>query len=157
MVPNKTDKPRVFIDADVLIAGSASPSEHSASLVILRMSEITLIEAITSEQVIAEAERNVGEKIPRALPAFRLLASKCVRIVQDPLRSDIEPNRGLADPKDLPLLAAAVRETCPWLATFNVKHYQPGHPSVTVLKPGDLVLRVRDLLAHLSITSPPTG
>ena len=51
---------------------------------------------------------------------------------------------------DLPILAAAVRENCPWLTTFNIRHYQPGHPSVSVLKPGDLILRVRYLLATLS-------
>ena len=35
-------KPRVFVDADVLFAGAASPSEHGASFVVLRMAEITL-------------------------------------------------------------------------------------------------------------------
>jgi hypothetical protein len=41
-------KPRVFVDADVLFAGVASADEHSASLLILRLSEITLIEAVAS-------------------------------------------------------------------------------------------------------------
>ncbi len=45
----RAHKPRVFVDADVLFAGSASPSEHSASLVVLRLAEITLIEALASE------------------------------------------------------------------------------------------------------------
>jgi hypothetical protein len=35
-------RPRVFVDAEVLFAGAASPSEHGASLVVLRMAEITL-------------------------------------------------------------------------------------------------------------------
>jgi hypothetical protein len=52
-------------------------------------------------------------------------------------------------PKDLPLLVAAVRENCPWLLTFNLRHYQPGHPDVTVTRPGDFVLRVRELLTRL--------
>ena len=46
------DKPRVFVDADVLFAGAAAPSEHGASLVVLRMAEITLIDALASPQVI---------------------------------------------------------------------------------------------------------
>ena len=37
-------KPRVFVDSDVLFAGAASGAEHGASLVVLRMAEITLIE-----------------------------------------------------------------------------------------------------------------
>jgi hypothetical protein len=38
----------VFVDADVLFAGAAAPSEHGASLVVLRMAEIPLIEAVAA-------------------------------------------------------------------------------------------------------------
>jgi len=31
-----------------------------------------------------------------------------------------------------------------------VRDYRPGHPRVTVLRPGDLLVRVRDLLAGLA-------
>jgi hypothetical protein len=69
----KRGRPRVFVDADVIFAGSASPSEHSASLVTLRMGEITLVDAVTSRQAITEVERNLAEKISGALTTFRLL------------------------------------------------------------------------------------
>jgi predicted nucleic acid-binding protein len=143
-------KPRIFIDADVLFAGATSPNEHSASNLLLRMAELTLIEAITSTQVITEAERNLLDKIPNALPAFQMLVSRCLRVVEDPDPEEIAKYVGLANSEDLPILAAAVQEGCSLLATFNTRHYQPGHPSVVVLKPGDLVLRVRYLLARLS-------
>ena len=144
-----TSKPRVFVDADVLFAGVAAPSDHGASLVILRMAEITLIEAVTSQQVVVEAERNLAEKLPKSLPAFRLIVSRCMRVVPDPRPADILPHAGLADPKDLPILVAAVREGCPWLVTFNTRHYQPGLSSITVLRPGDFLVKARHLLAHL--------
>lgn len=149
MEANKPAKPRIFMDADVLFAGAASPNEHSASNLILRMAELTLIEVITSTQVITEAERNLESKIPKALPAFRLLVSRSLKIVEDPAPVELASHRGLADPQDLPILIAAVREDCDLLTTFNVRHYQPGHPSITVLKPGDLVLRIRYLLSQL--------
>lgn len=142
-------RPRVFVDADVLFAGAASPGEHGASLTVLRLAEITLIEAVTCRQVITEAERNLEEKLPEALPAFRLLVSRCLRVVDDPLPEDLGPCGGMAHPEDLPILVAAAREGCPWLVTFNVRHFQPGHPAVTVLHPGDLLCRVRELLAAL--------
>lgn len=145
-----TPKPRVFVDADVLFAGAASPSDHAASLVVLRMAEITLIEAIASRQVITEAERNLAGYLPDVLPVFQSIVSRCLRVVPDPSPTELDPIRGLADPKDAPLLAAAVREACPWLVTFNVRHYQPGHPSVKVVRPGEFVQQVRGLLAHLS-------
>ncbi|UCC63638.1 MAG: PIN domain-containing protein [Anaerolineae bacterium] len=143
-------KPRIFVDAGVLFAGAASPSEHGASLLVLRMAEITLTEAFTSQQVIAEAERNLAQKLPQALPAFRLIVSRCLHVVPDPSSADLQPHSGLADPEDLPILVAALREGCPWLVTFNVRHYQPGHPDVTVLRPGEFLLRVRDRLTRLT-------
>ncbi|MCG2769909.1 MAG: PIN domain-containing protein [Chloroflexota bacterium] len=149
MSPASHRRPRVFVDADVLFAGAASPSEHGASLTILRMAEITLIEAIASRQVVTEAERNLDEKLPETLPAFRLLVSRCLRLVPDPCPDDLPAYEGAADAKDLPILVVAVREECSWLVTFNVRHFRPGHPDVTVLKPGDFVQRVRGLLAAL--------
>jgi len=148
-------KPRVLIDADVLFAGTASPSEHGASLLIMRMAEITLIEAIAPQQVIVETERNLADKLPQSLPAFRLIVSRCLRLVPDPTPADLAPYQGLADPEDLPILVVALREGCPWLATFNVRHYQPEHPSVTALRPGDLLQCVRELLAHLAVEREP--
>jgi len=143
-------KLRVFVDADVLIAGAASPNAHSASLVVLQMAEITLIEALTSEQVIEEAGRNLLEKLPAALATFRLLVERCLRVVSAPDRSALELYQGLADPKDLPILVAAALAGCPWLVTFNVRHYRPGHSTVKVVTPGEFVMHVRDTLVHLS-------
>ena len=149
MSPSSPNKPLVFVDADVLFAGAASPTEHGASLLILRLAEITLIEAVTSEQVITEAERNLEAKVPKALPAFHYLVNRCLRFVKDPEPEDLQPYKDLADPKDLPILVTALRESCPWLVTFNTRYYQPGHKNVSVVTPGDFVLRIRDLLTHL--------
>ncbi len=152
MPPTSRRRPRVFVDADALFAGAAAPSDHGASLVILRLAEITLIEAVTSQQAVTEAERNLGEKLPQALPAFRLIVSRCLRVVPDPQLGELLAHEGRADPKDLPILVAAVRAGCSWLVTFNTRHFQPGHPDVIVLRPGDFVLRVRDLLARLDLS-----
>ena len=84
MPPTSRRRPRLFVDADALFAGAAAPSDHGASLVILRLAEITLIEAVTLQQAVTEAERNLGEKLPQALPAFRLIVSRCLRVVPDP-------------------------------------------------------------------------
>jgi hypothetical protein len=144
-----TPKIRVFIDSDVLFASAASPGEYSAGLVILKMAEITLIEAIASEQVLVEVDRNLSDKMPKAIPAFRMLVNRCLRIVDDPTLEEVQALSGSADPKDLPILAAAEREDCAFLTTYNVRHFQPGLKHITVLKPGDLVLRIRYLLARL--------
>lgn len=149
MSPSSPNKPLVFVDANVLFAGAASPTEHGASLLILRLAEITLIEAVTSEQVITEAERNLKAKVPKALPAFHHLVNRCLRFVKDPKPEDLQSYKDLADPKDLPILVTALRESCPWLVTFNTRHYQPGHKNISVVTPGEFVLRIRDLLTQL--------
>lgn len=146
---NKSDRPRVFVDADVLFAGAASPSQHSASLVVLRMAEITLIEALASRQVVIEAERNLQAKMPRALPAFRMLVQRCLQVVPDPTKDEVEEHAGRAHEKDLPILVAAVRENCPWLVTFNLSDYQPGHNAITVLRLGGFLQEVRYLLGRM--------
>lgn len=142
-------KPRVFVDADVLFAGAASPSEHGASLLILRLGELTLIEAVTSEQVLTEAERNLKAKLPEALPLFRLLVERALTVIPSPAAEDVAIHEGRAHPKDLPILVAALQARCSWLVTFNVRHYQPGHPEVQVVRPGEFIRRVREALASL--------
>ena len=87
--------------------------------------------------------------MPKALPVFHHLVNRCLRFVKDPEPEDLQPYKDLADPKDLPILVTALRETCPWLVTFNTRHYQPGHKNISVVNPGDLVLRIRDLLTQL--------
>jgi hypothetical protein len=151
MAVERPRKLRVFVDADMLFAGAASPSEHSASLVILRLAEITLIDALASQQVVIEAERSLAAKLPGALPTFQLIVSRCLRVVPDPQPADLRPHLGLAHREDLPILVAALQEGCQWLVTFNVRHFQPGHHNLAVLRPGDFVMRVRDLLAHLAV------
>ncbi len=151
MSPPDIAKPRVFVDSDALFAGAAASSRYGASLVLLRMAEITLIDALVCHQVITEVERNLSAKLPAALPAFKLLVSKCLRVTPDPTPAELIACQGLADPKDLPILAAAVREQCPWLVTFNGRHFQPGHPAVTVLRPGEFIMFVREHLVGLSI------
>ena len=144
-----SSRPRVFLDADVIVAASASPSERGASMVILRLAEITLIEAITSEQVMLEVRRNLEAKLPQALPIFESIANRCFRVFPDPTSAELERHADRANEEDLPILVAASLAVCPWLVTFNVRHFQPGLPSVTVLRPGDYVRRARDMLSRL--------
>ena len=73
-----------MVDADVLFAGSASPSDRSASTVVLKLSDLTLIDGVASGQVVAEAEKNLTEKVPAAVPRFQELAAACLRVVPGP-------------------------------------------------------------------------
>ncbi len=141
-------KLRVFFDADVIFAGAASPVAHRASTVALRMSEITLIHGIASQQAITEVERNLTAKLPAKLPEFHLLVSRCLEIVSDPASTDLPHYSGQADPKDLPILVAALQADCSYLLTFNLRHYNPTDNTITVQRPGTFVLTLRHLMSQ---------
>jgi len=140
-------KPRIFIDANVLIAGSASVS--GASHIILHLSDLTVIECIISQQVKVEAERNLREKMPQALPAFGLLVESAVKLVDDPDENQLVSLQGQAHVEDLPLLAAALLYRCHYLVTFNVRHYRPEGEKIVVLRPGEFLYRIRQQLMGL--------
>lgn len=148
---SKISKPLIFLDADVIFAGSASRTQHGASLVVLRLGELTLLDCITSEQAVVEVERNLAAKLPSKLPEFRLLVSRCLRVVSDPELNDLPPWFGQADPKELPLLVTAVREGCSHLLTFNTRHYFPRGDVIKIQRPGKFLLSIRMLLSEIKI------
>jgi len=142
------NRPRVFFDADVLLAGSASTT--GASHILLRLSELTVIEGLSSQQATTEARRNLQLKLPDAVSAFDALVSAAVQVVPDPDPGDISPYADEADRKDAPILAAACLQNCDYLVTFNTSDYWPPERSILVLEPGSLLARIRDRLAALA-------
>ena len=79
--------PRIFVGADVIFCGAASPMEQGASHVTLLLAEVGLIDAVTSQQAVVEVERNLAAKMPKALLSFRHLIDRSLRIVPEPVRS----------------------------------------------------------------------
>jgi hypothetical protein len=148
-MPDAADRLRVYVDADVLLVSSASPTAHSAGQVVLGLSEITLIHAITSELAVEECERNLVARVPEAVPTFRQLVRRALNVTPAPSKRSVRRLVGRADWKDVPHLACALDQRCPYLVTYNVSDYEPGHPDVQVVRPGVLVRRVRGQLARL--------
>lgn len=143
---------RVYCDADVLIAGCASDNERAAPLVLLTASEITLLDLITSDVAIEECRRNLHRLVTqtRTRDALRSTLESIVHhaldVVPPPPPSVEKHFRRRADAKDAVHLACAVEQACPFLITWNLNDYHPGHEAVTVLTPGALVRRLR---AHI--------
>lgn len=149
---------RVFVDADVLFAAVASPSlvaSGSASKIVLSLAELTLIEAITSKQAVAECSRNLRAKLKSAEAAeqaddlLRRIIARSLRVAENSSAEIVRALEGQAHWKDLPLLAAALREECHVLTTFNVRDYQPGDPSIRIMRPGELVSEARGIFGLL--------
>lgn len=144
----EAEAPRLFLDADVLVAGSASTT--GASHFLLRLAELGVIDAVSSEQAKAEAQRNLAAKLPAALPMFRALADAACRWVDDPPSERLEEVEDEADPKDVPILAAAVDAGCEALVTFNTRDYRPSGRGIRIEKPGEFLSRLRARLGELA-------
>ncbi|MBK8050848.1 MAG: PIN domain-containing protein [Anaerolineales bacterium] len=115
---------RVFVDANVLMAGADSRS--GASHVVLRLAEAGLFRLVVCRQVLDEAERNLRKKLPRALPAFAaLLAELPLEIVADPDDESCQQWAGVIERKDTPILAAAVDAQVDRLITLNTRDFTP--------------------------------
>ncbi len=142
-------RPKVYLDTDVLLA--AAGSTKGASHLIIKLSELTLIEGVISEAVRVEAERNLIAKLPHALPAYRaFLKSAKLREIPLPSPDQMKLYHQQADPKDLPHLVAACLAGCHYLVTHNTRHYAPKPGTIEVLNPGALLERIRQQLSRLA-------
>lgn len=139
----------VFLDADVIFAGSAAPMAHSASHIVLQLGEMTLIDCVTSIQAITEVGRNLADKLPSKLSEFQLIVSRSLRVVSDPELEELRQYKGQADPKDLPILVATMREKCASLLTFNMRHYHPSTATIAIQRPGKFIQTVRAVLSQI--------
>jgi hypothetical protein len=117
--------------------------------VLLTLSEITLVEGITSEIAVEECRRNLRAKLPGALDDFEHLVGRAPTVRESPGQESLILHEGRADWKDLPNLVSALEANCQYQTTNNVEDYEPGHPDVQALRPGTLVRRVRERLSSL--------
>ena len=136
----KTDPVAVCLDADVLIAGLLS--RRGASHAILILGEIGLLQVVLPEAAVEEVRRNLAAKLPEASPLFQeFLRAVAVRIYRPGPRNR-ERARSLADPKDIPIMAAAIGASARLLVTHNLRHFRSGE-GVRVIRPRQLLEEAR--------------
>lgn len=139
---------RIFADANVLIAGA--DSRTGASNAVLLMAEIGLFRLVVSRLVLDEAERNLRKKLPRALPNFaRQMAQIELEIVPPPSDEEVQQWVEVIEPKDAPILAAAVSAQVDRLLTLNSKDFTPevmAKSGLHILSPGEFVQEIRELV-----------
>ncbi len=142
----------LFIDSSALVAGILSASGASRALLLL--SEAGSIDLTISEQVIAETERAIARKVPRALPDVRrAILSSRAQIVHDPSPGEVRKCLAMmSDPTDVPILVAGMKAGVDYLVTLNRRHFLDD-PQVARLSglrigtPGDAPGWVRGRLA----------
>jgi predicted nucleic acid-binding protein len=144
--------PNLFFDSSALFAGVVSADGASRALLIV--AEGGSITITVSEQVVAETERSLALKVPRALPAYReALRSTGLRIVQNPSAEDVRVYMNvIVHQADVPIVVAAMQAKVDYLVTLNRRHFidDPGvatRSGVRIGTPGDALVWVRGQLA----------
>jgi len=139
---------RVFVDANVLIAGTDSQS--GASNAVLKMGEIGMFQLVVCKQVLDEAERNLRKKLPRALPNFAAqMARLRLEILPDPTIEQVKPWKEIIEAQDAPILCAAVASGADRFITLNTKDFTldvAKHSGLTIQTPAQFVEEVRELV-----------
>lgn len=139
---------RVFVDANVLIAGTDSQS--GASNAVLKLAEVGLFQLVVCTQVLDEAERNLRKKLPRALPNFAAqMARLRLEILPDPTPEQVKPWQDIIETKDAPILCAAVVSHVDRLITLNMKDFTPAvaeQSGLTIQTPAEFVEEIRRLV-----------
>jgi len=146
-------KVNVFLDSSALIA--VIVSAQGAARALLLLGEDEKIHLTVSEQVIAEVERNLARKAPRALPFGReTIKSARIRVRRNPSAAEVAQYLDWIDhPADVPILVAARAARVDFLATLNRRHFleNPNVASRSGLRigtPGDVLAWVRQRLSQ---------
>jgi predicted nucleic acid-binding protein len=141
---------RVFVDANVLIAGADSQS--GASNAVLKLGEVGLFQLVVCRQVLDEAERNLRKKLPRALPNFAAqMARLRLEILPDPSPDQVYPWEAIIEATDAPILCAAVAGQVDRFITLNTKDFTPkvaAYSGLVIQTPAEFVEEVRRMVSE---------
>ena len=142
--------PTVFVDANILIAGSAS--ETGASRVVLAQAEYGMIQLVVTRQILLETERNIRLKLPAVLPRLsELLLHLNLHILDDPEPAQYARWLSIIEAKDAPILEAAVQCEPDFFLTLNSKDFTTAVAQSTgliILSPSEFVQHIRFMFSE---------
>ncbi len=142
----------IFLDSSALIAGIVSA--QGASRALLLLAEDEKIRIVVSEEVIAEVERNIARKAPKAVPFAREIILRAnIQILRDPPAAEVLAHQDwVSHAADAPILVAAARAGVDFLATLITKHFiddleASQRSGLRIGTPGDALAWVRGQLS----------
>jgi len=134
------DRPRVFLDTNVLV--SALYSADGPPGAILRLHAEDRIAIVVSQLVVEELIRAIRRKLPDALPLLReFLLNTPPEVVTDPTAGEIQTFAHGVNRADAPLLTAAVNARADYLVSGDVAFIREARrleTSVALVTPREL-------------------
>ena len=113
---------------------------------ILILGEIGLLRIIIPEAAVYEIRRNLGEKLPDALPAYEAFLKALSVSVHRPDAADLRKAEPYCHAKDVPIMAAALGSGATLLVTHNSRHFK-STDRLQVVRPQKLVEDARAWMA----------
>ena len=115
--------PRLFLDANVLIA--AAGSAEGGSAVVLEICRVKLAIPVLTRLILREAERNIQGKLDRSalLRFYRQIADLEPDLIPIASTEDLASASQVVSPKDAHVLAGARAGAATHLITLDRKHF----------------------------------
>ena len=144
MARRPKDKPRVFVDANILIRGLTLPRFPYE---VLRAGTLGKIHLVTSTTTLARARHYIETKFVVHVERLeRFLATGIIEIVDDPPDAEVQANMDLVrDEDDVPVVLAAIKARAKYLVSTDLdltvmdKTTEKLRRQVTPIRPGDLL------------------
>ncbi|EAZ92280.1 PIN domain-containing protein [Crocosphaera chwakensis] len=140
----------IFADSSILIAGSASST--GASRVVLTMAEIGLFKLLISEQGLEECQRNINKKLPKAIPVFNeIIDNTNLEILPNPSLEEFSAYIDIIEPKDAPILAAALLVKADRLLSLNTKDFTQEvaqKTGIIIQTPSEFIQDIRSIVTQ---------
>ena len=137
---------RAFIDASVLFAASLSPT--GASREIIRQAVRGEVTLVASKLVYEEAEKNLADKAPEALPAFHQFLDTVPFETVRPSKRQVVQAAEYGALKDAPIVAAAKKAQVDYLVSLD-RHHLVGvneiaqRSGLKIVLPSELLEKIR--------------
>lgn len=110
---------KVFVDSSVLLTAVVSATGAGREVILKGLEE--KLDLSFSEYVFKEVERNLWRKRPDVIDLFRYFASLFGNIVT-PSEDLIQQVAEAVEPKDAPIVAAAITAGADYIVSYDRKH-----------------------------------
>jgi len=144
------EKLKVLLDTSVVI--TALNSSTGASAAILSYSKMGRLILVTTPYIINETEEVIKRKFPKLQPLFdQLKSGGSLGVTEDPSLDNISrAAQIISDPKDAPILAAAIAQQVDYLVTLDRKDFIDDknvaqEPRLKIVTPATLIKSLRSL------------
>jgi len=115
-------KYRIFLDSNVLLSGLISDRGAPRLILDVLTLDLPVLQGVTGRYNLTEIERDIAKKLPAALVIFHEYLQKLdLDLIPVPFPDELEPFRGAAADKAMPVLASAAMGQADLFITGDVK------------------------------------